>query len=184
MADVIYNPLRTNLVLDAQQRGLKAEGGLFMLIAQAILAAEIFTGKTYEPSLAESIYNALLREKENLVLIGMPASGKTTIGRAAAEKLGRPFLDLDDAITKMDGRPIPQIFREDGEAFFRDLETKAVREAAAQTGQVIATGGGCILRQENVRLLRMNGKCILLDRPLDALLPTQDRPTADSVQKI
>ena len=182
--DAVYNPLRTKLVLSARERRVRAEGGLYMLIAQAVAAAEIFTGKKYAPELADSIFRELTRQTENLVLIGMPSSGKTTLGKAAAERLGRPFVDLDERVAERDGRPIPQIFAEDGEAYFRDLESRVVREIAPQNGLVIATGGGCVLRQENVRYLRMNGKLILLDRPLDALSPTDDRPTADSVEKM
>ena len=184
VVDAIYNPLRSGFVLNARALGVPAEGGLYMLIAQAVLAAREFTGKPYPDDLTDTIYRALVREKENVVLIGMPASGKTTIGKALAERLGRRFVDLDDEIVRHAGRPIPQIFAEQGETAFRDLESAVTREIAAETGLVIATGGGCVLREENVRALRMNGKLLFLDRQLDQLLPTADRPTANSAEKI
>ena len=182
--DAIYNPLRSELILSAEEKGVPAAGGLYMLVSQAVAAAEKFTGKTYAPDLAETICRDLTVEKQNLVLIGMPASGKSTLGKLAAKALDRTFVDLDDLIVQMDGRPIPQIFSEDGEGFFRDLETRVVQQIAAQNGLVIATGGGCVLRRENVRRLKRNGKLILLDRPMEDLLPTGDRPTANSAEKI
>ena len=182
--DAVYNPLRTDLVLTAKEMGVCAEGGFYMLVAQAVAAAEIFTGKKYDLNLSDRIFRELSLQKKNLVLIGMPSSGKTTLGKAAAKELGRTFMDLDDEIVKADGRPIPQIFAEDGEPYFRDLESRVVRDVSAQNGLVIATGGGCVMRQENVRRLQRNGKLVLLDRPLDYLLPTSDRPTANSIEKM
>ena len=184
VVDAVFNPLSTKLVLSARKRGICAEGGLFMLVAQAVLAAEIFTGKTYASDTTERVYRELLSEKRNLVLIGMPASGKTTVGQAAAQRLGREFFDVDAYITQKAGTDIPTIFAEKGEAYFRDLETESVRELSARTGIVFATGGGTILRQENVDLLRMNGKLLFLDRPLERLLPTSDRPLGNTAQKI
>lgn len=184
VVDAVYNPLRSGLTLDAIAKGVPAQGGLYMLVAQAVLAARAFTGKAYPDERIDEIYRALVREKENVVLIGMPASGKTTIGKAVAAKLGRRFVDLDAEIVRHAGCPILQIFAEQGETAFRDMESEVVREIAAQTGLVIATGGGCVLRKENVRYLRMNGKLLFLDRPLEQLLPTDDRPTANSAEKI
>lgn len=184
VVDAVFNPLCTKLVLSAKQRGVCAEGGLYMLVAQAVLAAHLFTGKTYAADTMERVYRALLFEKRNLVLIGMPASGKTTVGRAAANMLGREFFDVDAYITQKAGADIPTIFSEKGEACFRDLETEAVRELSAKTGVVLATGGGTILRKKNVDLLRMNGKLLFLDRPLERLLPTNDRPLGNTEDKI
>ncbi|MBQ7541959.1 MAG: shikimate dehydrogenase [Clostridia bacterium] len=184
VADAIFNPLRSKLVLSSRAAGVPAEGGLYMLVAQAVLAAKRFTEKTYAPELTDTVFQALLREKENLVLIGMPGSGKTTVGKRAAETLGRTFVDLDDEIVRRAGCPIPEIFAKQGEKAFRDLETEITRETAARSGLVIATGGGCVLREENVRFLRMNGRLLFLDRPLEQLLPTDDRPTANSKEKI
>ena len=176
--DAVYNPLRTNLVLEASSRGIAAGGGLYMLVAQAFRAVELFLGTTLAPALLDEAYAKIEREKENIVLIGMPSAGKSTIGRAIAERTGRTFIDLDSEIVAMAGCDISTIFRERGEAAFRDLETEAVLANAAKNGAVIATGGGAVLREENVRYLRQNGTLCFLDRPLSALTPTSDRPTA------
>ena len=183
--DVIYNPLRTKLILDAKKRGIPAEGGLYMLVAQAVRASELFLNCTYEPETAEQIYLAILNKTENLVLSGMPGAGKSTIGKRLAEELERPFFDLDEEIVRVAGRSIPEIFATDGEVAFRNLETMVLREVLAnQKGIVLATGGGTVLREENVDLLHRNGKIYFLDRPLEALLPTSDRPLASSVDAI
>lgn len=184
VVDVIFNPLCSNLVLSAQRKGIKAAGGLYMLVAQAVLAAEKFTGKTYSEGLTDKIYKTILKNKQNIVLCGMPGSGKTTVGRKIAEKLGREFIDLDREIVKKSGREITDIFAKDGEAFFRDLETEAVSESSKKTGAVISTGGGCVLRDKNVNLLKQNGIVFFLDRPLRDLIPTSDRPLANSAEKI
>lgn len=184
VVDAIYNPLSTKLVLSARDRGIKAEGGLYMLVAQAVLAARYFTGKDYPDSLILDIYQKLFKDKLNLVLIGMPSSGKTTLGQALEKRLNKPCLGLDEQIVLMDGRSIPRIFAENGEDFFRDLECRATAEAAALHSRIIATGGGGILRPENVRRLRRNGVLVYLDRPLKDLLPADDRPLADSADKI
>ena len=184
VVDVVFNPLRSSLVLAAQAKGVPAEGGLYMLVAQAVYAAECFTGKTYPTELIEKIYERLAVEKRNLVLIGMPACGKTTVGRAAAAALGREYIDLDELIVAQDGRAITEIFAQDGEAYFCAEETAAAKAVAGKTGVVIATGGGCPMREENVRFLKMNGALYFLDRPLESLVPTSDRPTADSLDKM
>ena len=140
----------------------------------------IFTGKRCPRETAEAVYRRIRLQKENIVLTGMPASGKTTVGRLLAEKLGRPFIDTDEEIVKAAGVDIPTIFRERGEAAFRDLETQVIKKAGAETGVVIATGGGAVLREENVDALRQNGQLLFLNRPLEQLVPTDDRPLAAS----
>ena len=182
--DVIYNPLQTRLILEARQRGIPSQSGLYMLVAQAALASELFTGNSVPAETVENVYTDILREKRNLVLIGMPGSGKTTVGKIAASKLGRKIVDLDEMIQNIAGKPIREIFAQDGEAAFRELEAQAVREIAGLTGLVIATGGGCVLRPENVDRLRRNGLLFLLDRAVDQLLPTGDRPLADTARKL
>ncbi len=184
VVDAVFNPLRTELVQAARAQGVSAQGGLYMLVAQAVLAAQRFTGKSYPSDLTDTVFRALLEEKENLVLTGMPGSGKTTVGKAVAEKLGRTFVDLDDEIVRRAGCSIPEIFSSQGETAFRDLESEVTRAVGARNGLVIATGGGCVLRKENVRALRMNGRLLWIDRPLAQLLPTSDRPTANSVDKM
>lgn len=184
VVDAVFNPLRTELVQAARAQGVAAQGGLYMLVAQAVLAAQRFTGKSYPSDLTDTVFRALLEEKENLVLTGMPGSGKTTVGKAVAEKLGRTFVDLDDEIVRKAGCTIPEIFSSQGETAFRDLESEVTRTVGARNGLVIATGGGCVLREENVRALRMNGRLLWIDRPLAQLLPTSDRPTANSADKM
>ena len=184
VVDVIYNPLRSRLVLDARSRGIPAEGGLYMLVAQAVRASEHFLDTEYPDSLTDRVYERILRQKENLVLIGMPGSGKSAVGRILAEKTGRPLADTDQLITEKAGRTIPAIFREDGEPAFRDLETGIIKALSVRGGQIISTGGGAVLRPENVTALRQNGRLLWLDRDPDALVPTDDRPLADTADKM
>ena len=184
VADVIYNPLRTRLVLDARGRGIPAEGGLYMLVAQAVRASEHFLDTVYPDGLTDRIYEQILRQKENIVLIGMPGSGKSAVGRILAEKTGRSLADTDQLITEKAGKPIPDIFRENGEPAFRDLESEIIRALSKQGGQIISTGGGAVLRPENVTALRQNGRLFWLDRDPEALVPTDDRPLADTAEKM
>lgn len=182
--DAVYNPLRTPLVLAARERGIAAEGGLYMLVAQAVRASEIFIDVTYPEAELERVYKKIYSEKENIVLCGMPASGKSTVGKLLSASLGRKFIDTDELIEKKAGKPISDIFREDGETTFRDIESEVIKEASALTSTVISTGGGAILRDENVRALRENGRIYFIDRPLDALMPTADRPLASDREAI
>ena len=184
VVDVIYNPLRSRLVLDARSRGIPAEGGLYMLVAQAVRASEHFLDTVYPEDLADRIYEQILRRKENVVLIGMPGSGKSAVGRILSEKTGKPLADTDRLIVEKAGKSIPDIFRENGEPAFRDLESEVVREVSKQGGQVISTGGGAVLRPENVTALRQNGRLFWLDRNPDDLVPTDDRPLADTDAKM
>ena len=184
VADAIYNPLRSNLILEARKRGIPAEGGLFMLTAQAVRAAELFRDTEYPADTAEKIFRELLKEKENMVLIGMPGSGKSTVSAALQKSTGRPAVDTDAMIARKAGKSIPEIFREDGEKHFRDLESEVIAEVSARGGQIIATGGGAVLRAENVTALRRNGRLILLERDAEALTPTADRPLADTREKM
>ncbi len=184
VADVIYNPLRSRLVLDARSRGIPSDGGLYMLVAQAVRASEHFLDTVYPENLTDRIYERILRQKENIVLIGMPGSGKSAVGRVLASETGRPFADTDQYITEKAGKAIPDIFREDGEPAFRDLESGIIRELSKQGGQIISTGGGAVLRPENVTALRQNGRLYWLNRNPDALVPTDDRPLADTVEKM
>ena len=184
VADAVYNPLRTPLILEAKKRGIAAEGGLYMLVAQAVRASEIFTDTEYENDATDKIFKKIRSEKENIVLIGMPSSGKSTVGRLIADTLGREFIDTDALIEKSEGKSIPKIFKENGEKYFRDAETVAVKEASACSGKVIATGGGAVLREENLSALSENGKIYFLDRALEDLMPTSDRPLASDREAI
>ena len=178
--DVVYNPLSTPLVLSAKERGIPASGGLYMLVAQAVRASEIFIDKKYESEELDRVYRKIQKAKENIVLTGMPASGKSTVGKMLSEKLSRSFIDTDALIEKNAGCSIKEIFENKGEEYFRSLESEAIKEASKNTGSVIATGGGAILREENVKALKANGKIFFIDRPLEKLVPTGDRPLASN----
>jgi shikimate dehydrogenase len=182
--DAVYNPIRTPLILSAKKRGISAEGGLYMLVAQAVRASEIFLGTKYESSVTEKVYRRILGEKENTVLIGMPASGKSTVGKILSERYGREFFDTDALIEERVQKSIPDIFREKGEDYFRELEAEIIKEISLKNGAVISTGGGAVLREENISALRENGKIYFIDRPLSALMPTEDRPLASSKEAI
>lgn len=182
--DVVYNPLRTEFVQKARGMGIPAAGGLYMLVRQAVLASEIFLDTKYPEELTERVYRSIKASKENIVLTGMPGSGKTTVGRLLAEELGRPYLDVDELIREKTGMAPREIIATQGEPAFRDVETDVIRAVAEQNGCVIATGGGAILRRENVDLLRRNGKLFFLDRPVEQLIPTEDRPLSSTKEAI
>ena len=184
VADAVYNPLRTPLILDAIRRGIPAEGGLYMLVAQAVFASEIFTDTQYDIETTERVFAKLKKEKENIVLIGMPASGKSTVGALLAKELERKYIDTDSMVEQKSGMPIPEIFKTQGESAFRKLESEVVEEVSAMTGMVIATGGGVVLSEKNTRALAENGRLYFIDRPLEALIPTDDRPLSSTKEAI
>ena len=173
--DVVYNPARTALLLQAEKRGIPCAGGLYMLVGQAKRACELFTGTLIADTEIERIEGVLRREMQNIVLIGMPGCGKSTVGRLLAEKLNRPLCEADAEIVKAAGRVIPEIFASVGEAGFRKLETSVLRELGKRSGAVISTGGGCVTREENYDLLHQNGVIVWLKRDLDRL-PKEGRP--------
>ena len=176
--DAIYNPLRTNLILDAQERGIPAEGGLYMLSAQAVHAAAVFQDIPLDESLVDKAFKSVKNDKQNIVLIGMPSSGKTTVGRILAEKCGKELADTDEYIVKKIGMPIADFFAKHGEAEFRKIEKETVAGLASTGGKIIATGGGAVLDAENVRALKQNGVLVFLDRRPENLIATDDRPLA------
>lgn len=173
--DLIYNPARTALVMDAERRGLRCEGGLAMLVAQAKAAAERFTETKLPDERCEALLRTLRNETENVILVGMPGCGKSRVGRAVAKRLNRPFFDSDAELKHRLSCDIPTFFAREGEAAFRAAETQVLRELGARSGCVIATGGGCVTREENYPLLHRNGTIFWLKRPL-SLLPTAGRP--------
>ena len=185
--DVVYNPDKTELILRAEEAGVPvAVGGLEMLVAQAVYAAEYFLGRTFDDAAGEidRITAALRRDTRNVALIGMPSSGKTTVGRALAEALGKRFVDLDEEIVKADGRSIPDIFAAEGEEGFRKEETAVIAQFAKEGRQLLSCGGGAVKKPENVRLLRQNGVVLFLDRPLDALTVGGGRPLSSSADAL
>lgn len=177
--DIIFNPARTQLLLDAEKRGIPAVNGLLMLVAQAKESAEWFTGTAIDNRKIDAIYRKLRSETENIVLIGMPGCGKSTIGKFLADVLNRPFVDADAKIAEAAGMDIPSIFSNFGEARFRELETEVLQEFGKRSGQIIATGGGCVTRNVNYHPLHQNGKIIWIRRNIDAL-PTDGRPLSQS----
>lgn len=180
VVDAVYNPLRSKLVFDALKNNIKAVGGLYMLVAQAAGAVEKFIDTVVATEDIEKVFLKLFNSKENIVLIGMPSSGKTTVGTALAEKLNRPFFDSDKLIEETEKTSIPEIFKEKGEQYFRTCETDAVFLLSKNNSSIISTGGGAILNEKNVELLKENGKVFFLDRPLEMLLTTDDRPLSSN----
>ena len=180
VVDAVYNPLSSALVVEARNRGIKTTGGLYMLISQGVFASELFLDKKYPETLVEDIFESILKEKQNIVLIGMPASGKTTVGKALAESLGRSFFDSDEEIVKREGIAVSEIFAVKGEEYFRKCESEVIKELSALQSSVIATGGGAVLNPRNTDLLKENGKIFFLDRNLDDIAATPDRPLSST----
>ena len=182
VADVIYNPAKTALLLDAEEAGIPHIDGLWMLVAQAWHAARLFLNEDIPEEKIAEAYKSVRRECLNLVLVGMPGSGKSTLGRLAAENLGKRFIDLDEEITRRHG-PIPEIFKLQGEAAFRDMESEIAKEYGRESGCVIAAGGGAVLRKENVRALRQNAAVVWVRRELTAL-STEGRPLSTGIEAL
>ena len=179
--DMVYNPARTQLLLDAEKLGLPYENGLWMLVAQAKEAAEYFVNKSLPDTVIGNVYKKMSGKMQNIVLIGMPGCGKSTIASLLGEKLGRKVVDADQEIVKLAGKSIPEIFADDGEETFRNLETQVLAELGKQSQLVIATGGGCVTRDRNYPLLHQNSSIFWLQRDLD-LLPTEGRPLSQNTR--
>ena len=184
VVDAVYNPLRSKLVSDALEKNIKAVGGLYMLVAQAAFAVEYFIDTKVETAKIEKVFNNLFNKKENIVLIGMPSSGKSTVGNILAKKLEKQFFDSDILVEETEKTTIPTIFESKGEAYFRNCETKAIFTLSKNNSSVIATGGGVVLNKKNIELLKENGKVIFLDRPLEMLITTSDRPLSSNKQDL
>lgn len=173
--DLIYNPARTKLLMDAEKKGIVTINGLWMLVAQAKEAAEWFTATTMSDNRISEIHRILKSRMENVILIGMPGCGKTTIGRMLATRTGRAFADMDKEVEKLAKKPIPTIFAQEGESCFRDWETEALETYGKSSGLVIATGGGCVTMARNYPILHQNGRIFWLQRSVDSL-PIDGRP--------
>ena len=173
--DVVYNPARTQLLMDAEKRGIPTQNGLWMLVAQAKESAEWFTGQQISDECIANIHGILRRQMENIVLIGMPGCGKSTLGKLLAERTGKQFVDADAEIVRKAGIAISQIFANVGEEGFRKLETEVLSELGKESGLIIATGGGCVTRPNNYNLLHQNGHIIWIQRQISSL-PTDGRP--------
>lgn len=175
VADLIYNPKKTKLLLDAEKRNINCINGLSMLVAQAKKSAEYFLKKEFDESIIDFITEKLAFEMSNIILVGMPGCGKTTIGRLLSEFYGRKFIDTDILIAEKEGKAIPDILKENGEEYFRKTETEILKEVSKLKGLVIATGGGVIVTQENHDALRQNGTVIFVNRDTH-YLPKDGRP--------
>lgn len=183
--DVVYNPILTRLCFEAQEADIKRVIGLEMLIAQAKYAFEIFENMSFDDSIIDEIKKEMLKDRCNIVLIGMPSAGKTTIGKMLEEKLGKEFFDLDDMIIAKAGKSIPEIFQESGEAGFRAIETEVAIEASKMNNKIIATGGGVVKHKVNMDFLRLNGITIFIDRDIDKLISSDpNRPLSSSKQAL
>lgn len=184
--DLIYNPCKTRLLQDAEELGIPCSNGLSMLVAQGLRSAEQFPDVTLQNKDINNVCKLMLKEQKNIVLIGMPGCGKSTVGKILAENLQRELLDTDEEIIRADGRTIPEIFENDGETFFRELETTAVELVGKQLSKIIATGGGAVIKKENRDALKQNGTIVYLKKDL-SLLSLEGRPLSkdeDAVRKI
>ncbi|MEG0526715.1 MAG: shikimate kinase, partial [Longicatena sp.] len=179
--DVIYNPILTRLCFEAQEEGIQRVMGLEMLIAQAKQSVEHFLDKTVNDDVIDTIFQDMLKQRCNIVLIGMPSAGKTTIGKMLEQRMNKEFIDLDDKIIEKAGKSIPEIFEESGEAGFRAIETEVAIELAKENNKIIATGGGTIKNKINMDYLRQNGITIFIDRDINKLISADpNRPLSKS----
>ena len=180
VVDVVYNPLRTMLSIDAKNKGLKYAGGLYMLVSQAIYASEYFQDKEIDKLVISKIFKDIKSKRENIVLIGMPTSGKTTIGKLLQDTLNRDFVDSDEEITKLTGLTPSEYITNKGIEEFRKVEANVIKELSKKQDVIISTGGGVILDKNNMDNLSQNGFVVFIDRPLELLKASSDRPLSNT----
>ena len=178
--DVIYNPLKTMLVRKALERGITAVSGLYMLVAQAVYASSIFTDTTYDKKIIDDIYKQIYNSKRNIVLIGMPTCGKTTISKVLADKLNKEVVDTDTLVEQEMGTTIKEYLKTHDETSFRDIETKVINNVSKLNNLIISTGGGVIKRKNNMEYLKANGVIVFIDRPLELLQVSDTRPLSSN----
>ena len=183
VVDAVYNPLTTNLVADAKRRGINAECGLYMLVMQAVYAVEKFLNKKITKEVANDVFNSVLASKENIVLTGMPGSGKSTIGKLIKID-GFDFFDTDAEVEKRCGCSTKELIDTKGEKYFRDIESEVICELSSLCSKIISTGGGAILREENVKALKRNGRLFFIDANIERLNATSDRPLSNTYEKL
>lgn len=183
VADVIYNPLKTNLILKAEELGIKCAGGLKMLVAQAKYASDIFLGKKTDDSIIDDIYRKIISDVGNIAFIGMPGCGKSSVAKLVAEKTGKRLIDTDSIISDLEGREIPEIFALYGEKHFRNVETEACRIAGKKRSTVISLGGGAVINKENTDAVRQNAIVFYIKRDIDKLSRT-DRPLSKDMDTL
>lgn len=181
--DAVYNPLTTNLVADAKKKGIKAECGLYMLVMQAVAAAEKFLDTEIPKETADKVFRDILLSKQNVILTGMPGSGKSTVGKLLNID-GFSFIDTDAEIEKRCGCTIKELIALKGEKYFRDKETEVIKDVSSEGCRIISTGGGAVLREENIHALKRNGKIFFINAEPDRLVPTDDRPLSDTAEKM
>lgn len=178
--DAVYNPLKSKLVSDAKKKNITAVGGLYMLVSQAAFAVKKFIDAPVDNEKVEEIFKNLYKEKMNIALIGMPASGKTSVGKVLSQNLKKFFVDSDEEIIKRENKEIPEVFCEFGEDYFREVEKNVIHDISMCNAQIISTGGGAVLNSENIDNLKGNARVYFLDRPLDMLITTSDRPLSSN----
>ena len=182
--DVIYNPISTNFIIKAKERKIKASGGLYMLVAQAVKAAELFGKTDYEDGSLCKIYEEIYKEKRNIIFIGMPTCGKSTIGKRISKLTDKVFYDTDAEIEFSMNKTPAELIKTLGEKEFRKIEKETVKKISEKTKCVISTGGGVVLDEENIKALKRNGIVIFLDRPLEKLIPSNDRPLSTNKKSL
>lgn len=182
VVDLIYNPIKSKLLLDSMENNVKCYNGLDMLVNQAIKSSEIFFDIDYDKKIGAKIVNEINSNEHNIVLIGMPGSGKTTVAKKLSQSTLKTLVDTDIIIEKRENKRIGDIFIEFGEEYFRELEKNIISEVGKEHNQVIATGGGSILKKENYNALKQNSIIFYIRRDIEKL--ELGRPVAKTLEDL